>query len=125
MTTSIVLSTGIFDLLKDHIRRRKLSPYNQEKLIQELKNAKQILNKEIPADVVTVNTQVRVKELETGEEFTYLIVPPAKAKNKNKTISILSPIGVAMVGYNQGAELSWEMPEGVKKFRIEEVSRLK
>ncbi|TKC58463.1 transcription elongation factor GreAB [Pedobacter hiemivivus] len=125
MTTSIILSTGIFDLLKDHIRRRKLSNYNQEKLVQELRNARQILNKDIPADVVTVNTKVRVKELETGLEFTYIIVPPAKAKNKNHTISILSPIGVAIVGYNQGAELSWEMPEGLKKFRIEEVSRLK
>src|SRR5689334_16694773 len=114
MTTSIVLSTGIFDLLKDHIRRRKLSTYNQDKLIQELRNARQILNKDIPVDVVTVNTKVRVKELETGEESTYVLVPPAKAKNKNKTISILSPIGVAMVGYNEGAELSWEMPEGVK-----------
>ncbi|SDK18157.1 regulator of nucleoside diphosphate kinase [Pedobacter sp. ok626] len=125
MTTSIVLSTGIFDLLKDHIRRRKLSTYNQEKLVLELRNARQILNKDIPADVVTVNTKVRVKELETGEEFTYVLVSPAKAKNKNKTISILSPIGVAMVGYNQGAELSWEMPEGIKTYRIEEVSRLK
>lgn len=124
MTTSIVLSTGIFDLLKDHIRRRKLSTYNQEKLVQELRNARQILNKDIPTDVVTVNTRVRVKELETGEEFTYVLVPPAKAKNKNKTISILSPIGVAMVGYSQGSELSWEMPEGIKTYRIEEVSRL-
>jgi len=124
MTTSIILSTGIFDLLKDHIRRRKLSTYNQEKLVQELRNARQILNKDIPADVVTVNTKVRVKELETGEEFTYMIVPPAKAKNKNNTISILSPIGVAMVGYSQGSELSWEMPGGIKAYRIEEVSRL-
>ncbi|WEK21010.1 MAG: GreA/GreB family elongation factor [Candidatus Pedobacter colombiensis] len=124
MATSIILSTGIFDLLKDHIRRRKLSKYNQEKLELELRNARQILNKDIPADVVTVNTKVRVKELESGEESTYVIVPPAKARRKHNNISILSAIGVAMVGYNQGAELSWEMPEGVKKFRIEEVTRL-
>ncbi|WP_316818614.1 GreA/GreB family elongation factor [Pedobacter nyackensis] len=125
MTTSIVLSTGIFDLLKDHIRRRKLSKYNQEKLELELRGARQILNKDLPADVVTVNTIVRVKELESGQEFTYTIVPPAKARNKHNTISILSPIGVAMVGYSQGSELRWEMPEGVKAYRIEEVTRIK
>lgn len=124
MSTSIVLSTGIFDLLKDHIRRRKLSPYNQEKLERELRNARQVLRKDLPADVVTVNTKVRVKELETGEEFTHTIVPPAKARNKHKNISILSPIGVAMVGYSQGAELKWEMPDGLKAYRIEEVTRL-
>lgn len=124
MTTSIVLSTGIFDLLKDHIRRRKLSRYNQEKLELELRNARQILHKDLPADVVTVNTTVRVKELESGQEFTYTILPPAKARKKHHTISILSPIGVAMVGYRQGAELKWEMPEGVKAYRIEEVTRI-
>ncbi|MBB5436503.1 regulator of nucleoside diphosphate kinase [Pedobacter sp. AK017] len=124
MTTSIILSTGIFDLLKDHIRRRKLSKYNQEKLEQELRNARQILSKDIPADVVTVNTRVRVKELETGAEFNYTLVPPAKARNKHNTLSILSPIGVAMVGYGQGSELKWEMPEGIRAYRIEEVTRL-
>lgn len=125
MTTSIVLSTGIFDLLKDHIRRRKLSKFNQEKLELELRGARQILNKDLPADVVTVNTKVRVKEIESGQEFTYTILPPAKARNKHNTISILSPIGVAMVGYRQGSELRWEMPEGVKGYRIEEVTRIK
>lgn len=125
MTTSIVLSTGIFDLLKDHIRRRKLSKFNQEKLELELRGARQILNKDLPADVVTVNTKVRVKEMESGQEFTYTILPPAKARNKHNTISILSPIGVAMVGYSQGSELRWEMPEGIKSYRIEEVTRIK
>jgi regulator of nucleoside diphosphate kinase len=125
MTTSIVLSTGIFDLLKDHIRRRQLSKFNQEKLEAELKNATQILNKDIPENVVTVNTQVRVKELESGEEFTHTILPPAKARRKHNTISILSPIGVAIVGYPQGAEVKWEMEDTVKTYRIEEVSRLK
>jgi regulator of nucleoside diphosphate kinase len=124
MTTSIVLSTGIFDLLRDHIRRRQLSKYNQEKLELELKNATQILNKDIPENVVTVNTKVRVKELESGEEFTHIILPPAKARRKHNTISILSPIGVAIVGYPQGAELKWEMADGIKSYRIEEVTRL-
>jgi regulator of nucleoside diphosphate kinase len=121
--TSIVISTGLFDLLKDHIRRRKLSKYNQEKLELELRNATQILNKDLPDNVVTVNTKVRVKELESGTEHTYTLVPPAKARNKHRTLSILSPIGVAIIGYSEGAEVRWEMDSGVKNYRIEEVSR--
>lgn len=120
---SIVISTGLFDLLKDHIRRRKLSKYNQEKLELELRNATQILNKDIPENVVTVNTKVRIKELETGEEITHVLVAPAKARNKHNTLSILSPIGVAIIGYAVGAEVRWEMDAGVKNYRIEEVSR--
>jgi len=120
---SIVISTGLFDLLKDHIRRRKLSKYNQEKLELELRNATQILNKDIPKNVVTVNTRVRIKALETGEEVTHTLVAPTKARNKHNTLSILSPIGVAIIGYAEGAEVCWEMEAGVKNYRIEQVTR--
>ncbi|HUH33061.1 MAG TPA: GreA/GreB family elongation factor [Daejeonella sp.] len=122
--TPIILSTGIYDLLKNHLRTRQLSKYNEEKLILELKSAKQVLHKELPEDVVTVDRSVRVKELESGQEFTYNLVAPAKAKQKNKTLSILSPIGVAILGYVEGAEVKWEMPEGVKSYRIESVTKL-
>ena len=122
-TRPIVLSRGIFDLLKSHLRKRKLSKYNEDKLELELRHAKQVLHRELPEDVVTIDTCVRVRELVSGNEFTYHLVAPDKAKKKNNTLSILSPIGVAMLGYPQGAELQWEMPEGIKVFRIEEVSR--
>lgn len=122
-TRPIVLSRGIFDLLKSHLRRRKLSKYNENKLELELRYARQVLHRELPEDIVTVNTRVRVKELVSGNEFTYNLVAAEHAKRKNNTLSILSPIGVAMLGYPQGAELQWEMPEGIKVFRIEEVLR--
>lgn len=122
--TPIILSTGIFDLLKDHIRRRKLSRFNEEKLKLELRYARQVLRKELPEEVVTVNRQVRVKELESGMEFTYKLVAPAKARDKHKTLSILSPIGVAMLGYMKGAKLQWEMSDGIKAYQIEEVTEL-
>lgn len=122
--TPIILSTGIFDLLKDHIRRRKLSKFNEEKLKLELRYAKQVLRKELPEDVVTVDTCVRVKELESGNEFTYTLVAPGKARDKHKTLSILSPIGVAMLGYVKGAKLQWEMADGIKAYQIEEVTKL-
>nr|WP_294877076.1 GreA/GreB family elongation factor [uncultured Pedobacter sp.] len=122
--TPIILSTGIYDLLKDHLRRRKLSRYNEAKLELELKHAKQVLRNELPADVVTVNTNVKVKEIESGKEFKYKLVAPATARRKHNTLSILSPIGVAILGYTQGAIVQWEMPEGIKKYQIEEVTKI-
>ena len=83
-TRPIVLSRGVFDLLKSHLRRRKLSKYNEDKLVLELRYAKQVLHKELPEDVVTVDTCVRVKELVSGNEFIYNLVAPDKAKRKNK-----------------------------------------
>jgi regulator of nucleoside diphosphate kinase len=123
--TQIVLSRGIYDLLKTQIRKRKLTKYNEEKLDQELKYALQVNSKEIPENIVAVDTRVVVTELETGEKFTYNFVAPEKAKAKNNTISIMSPIGVALLGYGEGAEVEWEMSDGIKKYRIEEVSNLK
>jgi regulator of nucleoside diphosphate kinase len=122
--TAIILSTGIYDLLKNELRTRRLSKYNEEKLTRELRSAVQVLKRELPRDVVTVDRTVRVKELATGQEFVYNLVAPAKARRKNNTLSILSPIGVAILGYVEGAEVRWEMPDGIKDFRIEKVSAL-
>ena len=121
----IILSTGMYDLLKEQLRKRKLSKYNEDKLTLELKNAIQVLKRELPHDVVTVDRAVRVQELSSGEETTYRLVAPDKAKRKNNTISILSPIGVAMLGYRQGAQVRWEMPDGIKEYRIVEVNDLR
>jgi len=122
--TPIVLTTGMYDLLKEQLRTRKLSRYNEDKLILELKSARQVLSRELPENIVTVDKKVRVKDLNSGEELSFKLVAPAKAKRKHNTDSILSPIGIAMLGYEQGAELKWEMGGQIKEYRIEEVSKL-
>lgn len=122
--TPIILSRGIFDLLRAHIRSRKLSKYNEAKLEMELKSASQVLRSELPEQIVDVNTRVTVKEIATGNTFTYDLVAPAKARRKHQTISILSPIAVAILGYPQGAKVQWEMTDGVKIYQIERVERL-
>jgi len=122
--TPIILSRGIFDLLRAHIRSRKLSKYNEAKLDLELKSATQVLRSALPENIVDIDTRVRVKEVSSGNEYSYDLVAPAKARNKHQTISILSPIAVAILGYPQGAEVQWEMPDGLKVYRIEEVTKL-
>ena len=68
--TPIVLTTGIYDLLKLQIKKKKLNKSNEDRLEKELKNAKQVLNRDLPYNIVTVNTEVLVKDLNTGEEIT-------------------------------------------------------
>ena len=123
-TSSIILTTGMFDLLKDQIRRKKLSNINEANLIEQLKNAKQVLRKDLPDNVVDINRKVRLADVETGETYTYSFVAPEKAKPKHQTTSILSPIGLALIGYAEGTELSWEMDNGIRQYRIEEVTSL-
>lgn len=124
METQISLSKGVYGLLKDHIRsNNKLSLRNKAQLEQELKNARILPAKTIPEDVVGINTSVQVRDVETSEVLSFELVAPSEAKIKNNKVSVLSAIGLALIGYEVGEEVSWEFPEGFKTYKIEKVIR--
>ncbi len=92
-----------------------------EDLGVELHRAKIIAPKDIPHDVITMNTRVRVKDLESGEEFIYQVVFPESADVKQNKISVLAPIGTALIGFSAGDTVEWEVPARVRRLKIEEV----
>jgi len=122
--TPIIITRGIYDLLKVFVNKKKLSKHNELKLEQELKYAHQVLRKNLPDKIVDLNKMVKVKEVGSDLESTINLVSPQKARRKHNTVSILSPIGIALLGYEEGAILSWEMPEGIKSYEILEVSKI-
>ena len=74
MSQNIVLTTGVYDLIKDHLRRKRTTQEEEQILLDQLKGAKQVLRKELPEGVVTVNCEVNVKDISTNEEQKYLFV---------------------------------------------------
>lgn len=124
MTQDILLTTGVYDLIKDHIRRKKTTLKEEEILLLQLKKSKQVTRKSLPLDVVTVDAKVTIKNLQTDQEEIYTFVAPDKAKRRNNTESILSTIGLALVGCKVGDEVSWDFEEGEKKMQILNVERL-
>lgn len=125
MSQNIVLTTGIYDLIKDHIKRKKVTAVEEEVLKEQLKNATQVVRRELPDDVVSIDTVVTIKDLDTNEEETYKFVPPAKAKQRNQTLSILDDMGLALVGYTVGAKIEWPYKGAdLKKMEILKVERL-
>jgi regulator of nucleoside diphosphate kinase len=98
----------------------KNSEYLQS-LERELDRAHVVDPKAIPKDVVTMNSQVCLRDLDTDEERTYTLVFPSQAKIEEGRISVLAPIGTAMLGYRVGDTIEWQVPAGVKKVKIEEV----
>lgn len=119
----IMLTTGIYDLIKEHIRRKKATPAEEEMLRIQLKNAMQVRRKHLPANVVTINTRVRVNHRASGQESVHHFVAPDKSKKRNNTESILSPMGLALVGCQEGDSISWPFGEGVKQLEILSVER--
>ena len=91
------------------------------KLETELDRAEIIDPKDMPADVVTMRSKVRLKDLVSGESNTYSLVFPTEANFTEGKISILAPIGTAILGYKRGDTIEWPVPSGLRKLRIEEI----
>jgi regulator of nucleoside diphosphate kinase len=124
MSQNIILTTGIYDLIKDHVRRKKVTPKEEELLYFELKKASQVLRRDLPKDIVAVNRKVTYKDHTNNEEKTVVFVAPKKSKpNKNK-VSILSDEGIAMVGYKEGHVIEWPSKKGDLKLEILKVEEL-
>jgi|SRR5690606_26871063 len=121
MSENIILTTGIYDLIKDQIRRKKVSKQEEDLLTLELKNATQVLRKELPEDVVTINRRVKVLDHSTQKEQEFLFVSPDKEKIKKGKHSIMSSMGLAIVGRKAGDSVSWPFADGEKKIEILEV----
>lgn len=76
---------------------------------------------EVPSDVVTMNSRVKVKDLNNGRVTTYQIVFPGQADIAKNRISVLAAIGMGLLGYSAGTTVEWQVPSGVRRFHILEV----
>jgi regulator of nucleoside diphosphate kinase len=87
-------------------------------LAGELDRAKIVDSKKIPADVVTMNSKVEIFDLDTQETMIYALVFPRDANIDEGRISILAPLGTAILGYRAGDEFEWEVPSGKRRLKI-------
>jgi regulator of nucleoside diphosphate kinase len=91
------------------------------KLEAELNRAKVVAPENIPHNIVTMNSQIRLRDIVSDEEMTIELVFPERKDFLSNRISVLAPIGTAILGYKVGDEIEWEVPAGEKTFRIEEI----
>lgn len=124
MSVQITLTTGIYDLIKDHLRRKKTTIEQEQLLTEQLRNASQVLRRDLPENVVTVDCEVKIKDAATNEEEAYLFVQPARQKIKKGKYSILSPIALATLGNKVGDVITWPFEEGERKIEILSVEHL-
>ena len=94
---------------------------NLKNLAAELSNAIILEPAEIPPDVITMNSRVRFMDVDEEEELVFSLVYPEDSDTSQGKLSVLAPIGTALLGYRVGDEVRWKVPAGLKKFRIEEI----
>jgi regulator of nucleoside diphosphate kinase len=92
-----------------------------ENLRGELERAEVIAPEKIPGDVITMNSTVMLMDLDAGEEETYTLVYPENADPGQGKVSILAPIGTAMLGYRAGDVFEWEVPAGKRRLKVEKI----
>jgi regulator of nucleoside diphosphate kinase len=111
--------------LRDLLTEARYSEYRGSEYLddleQELDRAMIVDPKKVPPDLVTMNSQVRLEDLETGEDMVYTLVFPEDADHTHNKISILAPIGTAMLGYRVGDIFEWKVPEGLSRMKIKEI----
>lgn len=118
MSENIIVTTGIYDLIKDQIRRKKVTQAEEDLLTNELKYAKQVLRKDLPDDVVTVNRKVTLKDHSKSEEEVFTFVDSNKERKKKGKYSITSDIALATIGYKVGDVINWPFRDGERKIEI-------
>ncbi|MCC6858328.1 MAG: nucleoside diphosphate kinase regulator [Bryobacterales bacterium] len=91
------------------------------KLEEELERAEIVDRGTIPRDVITMNSEVRLKDLDSGEEKVYKLVFPSQVRAGSNNLSVLAPIGTALLGYRVGDVIEWQVPKGWRRLQVLEI----
>ncbi len=114
-------------LLQDNWRDRREDVGDLNRLDYELDRACVVRPMEVPKNVVTMNSRVRLRDLDSGDTVEFSLVYPSQPYAAGSdhlaemTVSVLAPIGTAILGYRVGDSIEWEVPAGVRRLKVEKV----
>lgn len=121
----LVLRKDDYEILIGYLRggfgRNSFDRHNAEELEAELRRAKLVNKEDLPEDVVRLNSKVKIKEEKNDKIIELMLVTPEKANISERKISVLAPIGTALIGFRQGQKVAWQVPAGKRTFTIMEV----
>jgi regulator of nucleoside diphosphate kinase len=84
----------------------------------ELNRSKCVAAHKVPRDVITMHSKAHLVDLDTGEEQIYTLVFPHEADIRQDKISVLAPIGTAMLGERVGDVFEWPVPDGLRRLQV-------
>lgn len=87
----------------------------------ELQRAVVVDSEAVPHDAITMNSRVCLRDLDTDETEVYTLVYPNAANIAERMLSILAPIGTAILGYRVGDVVRWKVPGGKRRLRVDKV----
>jgi len=94
---------------------------NLKNLEHEIERACISETKDMPKNVVTMHSKVQLRDMDSGEEVIYTLTYPAEADLAEGRISVLAPVGTAILGYSVGDVVEWTVPCGIVRYKIEKI----
>jgi regulator of nucleoside diphosphate kinase len=96
-------------------------PRGASQLIENLQTARLLSQSEIRDNIVTMNSRVKLKNQDSGIEIEVTIAYPEDAEPRERRVSVVSEIGLALLGRRENDEVSWRVPGGVGRFEIQKI----
>lgn len=118
---AVVITQQDFDLLKPYFTKQNGNSAEMS-LSAELSRAVILKDDAFPPHAIRLNSKVQIQEESTGNIMELTIVLPQYADIKQKKISVLTPIAAALIGFRKGETVKWEVPAGMKVFKIIDVT---
>jgi regulator of nucleoside diphosphate kinase len=123
--SEIVVTSTDLERLRELTRaiRSAKHPFRQYvgELEAELGRARVIAPSDVPPDVVTMNSTVRIRDRRSREVEEFTLVYPADSDVLDGRLSVLAPLGLAVLGARAGDVISWRVPAGERTFKVEAV----
>ena len=101
----------------------QLNTAHLEDLRSELDRAIVVGADSVPRHVVTMGAWVEIRDFANGDVEKFQLVYPRDADAAAQRLSILAPLGTALLGNSEGDEVEWRMPGGVRHFRVQKVAQ--
>ena len=126
MTRKIMITEKDYAKLIELIQKEREFGSDDKKehlkeLESELSLAQIVPANMIPKGVITMNSKVLLRDMTSGEDMPYELVYPEEADLLEDKISILAPIGTAVLGFKEGSIINWRVPEGMVKLKVKKV----
>ena len=102
-------------------KRSGIDAWNLGALELELGRARVVPPERVPPTVVTMNSRVRLLDLDSGDQPSVSLVFPAARASNESSVPVLSPLGLALLGCREGDVLEWQTQEGTRRLRVDVV----
>ncbi|WP_431276089.1 GreA/GreB family elongation factor [Variovorax ureilyticus] len=107
----------------DHVRLSKLLDAKAHPALESLLDLAEVMrSREVPADIVTVHSKITLVDTRTGQHDQMTLCYPPEADPAKGFLSVLSPVGMSLIGLRLGAVAHWKTPGGEERSaRVEEI----